>query len=185
MTRPKRALPDPLELAKLAILLRQNLNTLPADAIKGAMELWIEAVILCGECAGLSFEELTAKFRNKRQLAIERGKKADQARWQDALELDPAKQSDPARDYLGEHGLCLKTAEKVLDHVCTAWNARRPDLIPDSFDILAHCKRSLNGKTIYLIPRFLLGLAVTISKNNRKRSRQKSRTKSSRRKPVK
>jgi len=176
-----------MELARLAILLRQNPNILPAAAVKGAMGLWIEAVILCGECAGLSFEELTAKFRNSRQLAIERGKKANQARWHDTLELDPAKQSDPARDYLGEHGLCLKRVDKVLEHVRKAWSERQhPLTMPQYREADAVIGRKVsNGKTIYLIPRFLLEAAVTISKNNRKRSRQKSRAKSSRQKPVK
>lgn len=175
MTKSKRALPTPMELAKLAILLPRNQNTLPADQVRIAMELYVEALLLCQECASLSFEELVMKFRNKRQVAIERGAKAREAQWRDALELNPEKESDPAREYLSKHGLCFKTARTVLSHVRTAWSMRRPDMIPDSFDILAHCKRLSSDGAIYLIPRFLLNGVVAVQRDRREKIQSRSR----------
>lgn len=187
MTKSKRFRLDPtaMELAKLAISLCPNLNARAADQVRKAFEFYVEAMIFCRECAPLSLEELVGKFRNQDQVAIERWAKAREALWKDTLELNPEKESDPARDYLGECDLRLKTVPAVLDNVRKAWRARRPDLIPDSFDIVAHCKKSLNGKAFYLIPRFLLSGAVTISKINRKRSMRKWRARSSPKKSVK
>jgi hypothetical protein len=171
-----------MELAKLAALVPRF--SMPADQVRMAMELYVEALILCEECASLSFEELVTKFRNQQLVAIERDAEEKEALWKDTLELNPGKESDQVREYLSDCGLSFKTARTALNHLRMAWSTRRPDLIPVS-NILAHCKRSSDDGAIYSIPRFLLDHAVMTSKNKRKRSRQRSRIKSSPRKVVK
>jgi hypothetical protein len=170
-----------MELAKLAALISDA--STPADRVRRAMELYVEALLFCEELASLSLEELT-KFRDQRLVAMERDAEEKEALWNDTLELNPEKESDPVREYLFDRGLSFKTARTALNHLCTAWRARRPDLIPVS-NILAHCKRSSGDGAIYLIPKFLLDHAVMTSQSKRKRSRQKSRTKSGRKKIVK
>jgi hypothetical protein len=185
MTRAKGSLPDPIELARLAILLGHNRNALPIDQVRVAFELYIEAVLFCRENAALSFEELVTKFRDGRQVAFEQDQKAQATLWGDTLELDPEKESDSARDYLDERHLHLKTAAAVIEHVRKAQAARPWNMMWGRSDVVEHCATSRNGKTIYLIPRFLLNWILEIHRRNRKGSTRKWRTKSSRRKAVK
>jgi hypothetical protein len=180
MTRPKRALPTPMELAKLAALLPRS--STPADQVLTALELWIETTILYQECASLSFEQLVAKYRNKQQAAIERS----QAWWGDVLELNPEKHSDQVRDYLAKRGVHFKTADKVLEHVRAVWSAI-PMLTPQHWSFNAMINR--NSTAPYLIPRFLLDAVVAASRRKRRKSKRtsqaKSRAKSRPRKVVK
>lgn len=167
-----------MELAKLAALLPQNANASPARTLEVAMEFYVEAVILCRQNADMSLDDLTAKFRSRKrlqELRTDRIKEADQARWRDTLELDPEKDTDQARAYLAEQGLSIKTGRTVLDHIREAWNARPADMISGSFDVLANCRRSLDGKTVYWIPRFLLEAVARMKKSHRKKIKQKSR----------
>jgi hypothetical protein len=187
MSKPKRFQLDPaaVELAKIAAALLPHSSPRSVELIRKARELYIEALISCRECATLSPEELVSKFRNRDQAAVERWGKARAALWKDSLELNPEKESDPARDHLAEHNLHLKTPGKVLEHTRAAWDARPPDMMPSSFDIVEHCKRSVDGKEVYFIPRFLLDWAVRISEHNRRKAVQKSRARSRQQKTVK
>jgi hypothetical protein len=146
------------------------------------MEFFVEAHLLCHECAGMSAEDLIAKFRSKKQPwefhnerikeEVERTQGAIRAQWQDTLELDPGKSTDPARAYLTEQGLHLKKAGAVLNNVREAWETRPADLILGSADaLIAHCRSFSDGETIYKIPRFLLRAAADRANQRRKQTK--------------
>jgi len=175
VTRPKRALPDPLELAKLAALVPRC--STPASQVRTALELYIEAMILCRRYASLSLEELIGAFRNKHQVAIERIEKKNLAWWKDVLELNQNKESDPARDYLVQRGLRLKTPDKVLEHARAAWNAQNNPFLWPNYVI--------GTKFPYLIPRGLLDAVIAASKSAQKKSRRESQMKWRQKKVVK
>jgi hypothetical protein len=178
----KSPLPEPIELAKLAAILRRDPNSKPASALKVAMEFYLEAVILCRECASMSFEDLIAKFGSEKrllELTAERIKKVVRPRWEDALELDPAKHTDPVRDFLAKYGLLLKAPSAVLNHIRDVWNARPKDAIASKYTgsadaLITHCKTVSDGKTIYKIPKFLLEAAADHANQRRKETKRKS-----------
>lgn len=171
----KSPLPEPIELAKLAAILREGPTSKPASDLKVAMEFYLEAVILCRECASMSFEDLIAKFGSEKrllELTGERIKKMVKPRWQDTLELDPEKHTDPARDFLAKHGLHLKRTQAVLDHICKSWDARPKGTLTAAYRqsadaFIAQCKTDVNGRAIYKIPRFLLENAADHAKQYR------------------
>jgi hypothetical protein len=169
VTKPKWRQPTPMELAQLAIQLRQS-KSIPVYNVRLAREYYIEALICCRESASLSLEEYITNHRNAQQVALEETIKAEELRLQDTLELDPQKQSDAARDYLGEHGLHLKTADKVLEHVRNG--SKWADTVIG--------KEISKGEPIYSVPRFLLEAAIARHEHKRKRSREKSRAKEKR-----
>jgi hypothetical protein len=146
VTRPKRALPDPLELAKLAALVPRC--STPASQVRTALEL-----------------------------SIERIEKKNLAWWKDVLELNQNKESDPARDYLAQRGLRLKTPDKVLEHARAAWNAQNNPFLWPNYVI--------GTKFPYLIPRGLLDAVIAASKSAQKKSRRESQMKWRQKKAVK
>jgi hypothetical protein len=177
VSKPKHALPDALELAKLAALIPRSEIQSQADRVRIAAEIYVEAVILREECASFSLEELIARYRNKRQAAIARF----EARWQDRLELDPAKESDPVRDYLAARGLPLKTARKTLEHVRAVWK-QIPAGRPPYWEFDAEIRKNSGP---YFIPRWLLDEVVGSNKSKQRRAVQKSKARPRRRKAVK
>jgi hypothetical protein len=56
----KIPLPEPIELAKLAAILRPEFEA--AAGLKVAMQFYVEAVLFCRESASMSFEDLIARF---------------------------------------------------------------------------------------------------------------------------
>jgi hypothetical protein len=174
---PRFPLPKPIELAKLAAILRRDPYSKPASALKVAMEFYVEAVRFCGECASMSSEDLIAKFGSEERLLKltgERIKKVVQPRWEDTLELDPEKHTDPARDFLADRGVHLKTPRAVLTHIRDVWNARPKDTIAAKHTggadaVITRCKTVLDGKTIYKIPKFLFEAVVEHEKQHRRK----------------
>jgi hypothetical protein len=189
----KFSLPDPIELAKLAAILRRDSNSKPASALKVAMEFYVEAVIFCRECMSMGFEGVIAKFGSeKRWLAqiSEPLKKAAEADWADTLELDPQKYDDPARQFLAAHGLPLKKARSVLDNVRRYCDKPVPQGThslhsrPSADAVIARCERiTAQGKKTYAIPKYILNGIIYYAKERRMQSKRESWRK--RRKPPK
>jgi hypothetical protein len=168
----KFPLPKPIELAKLAGILGPNFQR-PAEALKVAMEWYFEAVLFARELPSTP-EELLIKFGSQeRQLEVILGpiKKDFKAMWADTLELDPKKDDDPARQYLAEHGLSLKTARSVLDNFRRCRNRPLPVYrkysIPSADGIIARFERVTNGQKTYAIPKFVLDDIICYHKDGR------------------
>jgi hypothetical protein len=155
-------LPKPAELAKLAALLRPTSQ--PSEALKAAMEFYVEAVLFCREWPSLSLEDAITQFgSDERRMALmsEPIAKAVRAREEDTLELDPQKNTDAARDFLAQCGLRLKTPRAVLANIREAVNARPKKCWTAEFrehpDVLINgYKKKLNGRAIYSLPKYLL-----------------------------
>jgi hypothetical protein len=97
--------PEPIELAKLAAILRPDFQ--PKAALKTAMQFYVEAVLFSRELPS-TLEELLNQFGSEeRQREIIWGplKKVIKAQWADTLELDPKKDDAPTRHYLAQSGL--------------------------------------------------------------------------------
>jgi hypothetical protein len=176
----KFPLPDPIELAKLAAILRPEFQ--PAGALEVAMQFYVEAVFFCQESSAMSFEDLIARFGSeKRHLALmaEPLKKVIGVQWADNLELDPGKDDDPARQFLAEQGLHLKRAQSVLDNFRRYYNSLpkdtwKPDQRPNVEVVIARCERVSDGKKTYAIPRFMLESIVEHGKWRRRASKRKT-----------
>jgi hypothetical protein len=175
----KFPLPQPIELATLAAILRTGPNSKPAGALKVAMEFYLEAVILCRECVSMSIEDLISKFGIEKrlfELTAERIKKAVQTQREDTLVLDPdpKEYTDPARKFLAERGLNRKTARGVLNNIRRMWDARPQGMLTAAYRVsadalIAQCKTVLNGKAIYKIPRFVLEFTADYANERRKK----------------
>ena len=176
----KFPLPKPIELAKLAAILRPEFQA--AGALKVAMEFYVEAVLFCRESSSMSFEDLITRFgSDKRHLALmaEPIKKVVEAQWADTLELDPKKDDDPVRQYLAAQGLPLKKAQSVLDNFRRYYNALpkntwMADRRPGVESVIARCKRVSDGRKIYALPRFMLESIVEHAKWRRRESKRKA-----------
>lgn len=173
-------LPAPMELAKLAAILRPQGS--PNAALKTAMEFYVEAVFFLRELLPSSFEELVIAFGSeKRWTALAYGpvKEAAAKQWADALELDPAQGNDAVRSFLAEKGLRLKTATSVINNVRRYWQSMPTDTFsakrrPSADSIIARCKRDKNGRTTYEIPKFLLEGVVRYAKQRRGETKRKA-----------
>ena len=117
---PKFPLPKPIELAKLAAILRPESQ--PTAAIKVAVQFYIEAVQFCKGSSTKTWEELEFGSEKRWLEHVEQIEKAVEERWKDTLELDPDKPTDPARQFLAKRGLDLKTLS-VLNHIRKWWKA--------------------------------------------------------------
>jgi hypothetical protein len=176
----KIPLPEPIELAKLAAILRPEFEA--AAGLKVAMQFYVEAVLFCRESASMSFEDLIARFgSDKRHLALmaEPLKKVVEAQWADALQLDPKKDDDPVRQYLDEQGLHLKRAQSVLDNFRRYYNSLPKDTWmanqrPNVESVIARCERVSNGEKTYAIPKFMLESLVEHAKWRRRESKRKA-----------
>lgn len=189
----KSPLPDPMELAKLAAILRRSPDSKPTAALKVAMEFYVEAVLFSRELSSMSFEDIVAEFGSeKRWLAQIRQplEKAAETDWADTLELDPQKDDDPARQFLAAHGLPLKKARSVLDNVrryCDKPVPRGTHSLhsrPSADAVIARCERiTAEGKKTYAIPKYILDGIIYYAKERRMQSKRESWRK--RRKPPK
>jgi len=128
----KFSLPEPIELAKLAAILTRGWEANPdrevEAALKRALNFYIEAVFLHRELSGKSLDDLIGQGFGieKRWLArvAEPLERIRRENWADTLELDPQKPSDPAREFLADRGVHLKTGRAVRDIIRNAWDAR-------------------------------------------------------------
>jgi hypothetical protein len=173
-------LPEPMELAKLAAILQPDSASTTA-ALEKAMEFYVEAVLFSRELPS-TLEELVTQFGSEERwlaLAAEPFKKRRRELWADFLELDPEKDTDAVRDFLSKRGLQLKTKTGVLDNIRDAWNARPKNTLSAGFRqsadaIVAQCKKTSNGRTIYNIPRFLLEDTAEYAKRRSRARKRKS-----------
>jgi hypothetical protein len=173
----KSPLPEPIELAKLAAILRRDPDSKPASALKVAMEFYLEAVILCRECAAMNFEDLITKFGSEPRwikLCAAPAEDENQAIWKDTLELDPAKDTDAVRKFLAKCGLDLKTPGAVLNNIRKAWDARPQSWLrvgprKSADALIAQCKTVSDGRTIHNIPRSLLEFTADYANERRKK----------------
>jgi hypothetical protein len=161
-------LPQPMELAKLAAILRPGSKA--NEALKTAMEFYVEAVLFSSELPS-SFEELVTKFGNDKrwgELIRKPFQVAVAKQWEDTLELDPEKNDDPARQYLAEQGLPLKKAQSVLHNVSRCYNAG------SYAEIIARSECISNGKKTYAIARSVLESIARHAKRRKNESKRKS-----------
>ena len=173
MKKPNLSNPDPIELAKLAAILCPNAE--PEVAMKRAMEFYIEATLFV---SGLpkSFDALMAYAgeKRKREHYIMAPLRSElEKAMADTLELDPAKDNDPAcdpaRQYLAERGLkYLKKARTVLDNFRRCYN-----FLPKGA-IIKTWKRVKDGRIIYDIPRCYLDMLANQTKSRRAEQKKRS-----------
>ena len=164
---PKFPLPKPIELAKLAAILRPKSK--PESALKVAMELYVEAVFFYRECTSKSSEDLIAEFASQPRwlpLGHEQMERRDQSLLEDTLELNPTKHTDSAREFLSERGLPLKTPRAVLNNIDKA--------IGETAGVIAQHKTVLNRKETYNIPKFMLEHVLDYAKRHRRETKLKS-----------
>jgi hypothetical protein len=145
------------------------------------MKFYVEALLFSKESSSKSFEDWITEFGSDERwsrLWAEPYKKWRRSFWDDTLELDKTKDTDPARQFLDERGLHLKTERGVLDIVRRSWKARPKNTLTAPFResadaIVARCETTSNGKTIYKIPRFLLEDAADYAERRRRESKRK------------
>jgi hypothetical protein len=170
----KSPLPDPIELAKLAAILRRSHDSKPTSALKVAMEFYVEAVLFSCELSSMSFEDIVAKFGSEKRWPAQISEpleKAAEADWADTLELDPQKDDDPARQFLVAHGLPLKKARSVLDYVRLYCDKPVPQGThslfsrPSADAVIVRCERiTAEGKKAYAIPKYILNGIIYYAK---------------------
>jgi hypothetical protein len=95
------------------------------------------------------------------KFSAEAFKKAQGELWADTLELRPNEDNDPARQFLEQQGLPLKTARGVLNVIRQCWDTPSGGKIQlanplSGQAIIARCKGVRDGTIIYNIPRFVL-----------------------------
>ena len=202
-------LPAPMELAKLAAILRPDFPR-AADALAVAMKWYFEAVLFCRELSS-DYDELFEKFAgHERQGARTYGPvqpKRD-AKWDDTLLLDRSQPDDPVRSYLRRNGIRhFSRAESLLKkikEICqciveTKARLSRSQTVPDELghsviadelgrfmtadELLRKCKKLENGKIA--IPKVMLNTIVRFEKDRRKQQKYRSRQKQSERPPQK
>jgi len=179
-------LPEPIELAKLAAILRPGAE--PKAALITAMRFYVEAVFFMRELPS-TLGELVTQFGSEerwKEIAFEPVKKAIGARLADTLELDRTKQphEDEALSYLAQHGLPLKTARAALNNIRRYLDARPTEtergkvmtapLRESPASVIAKCERVKNGRKVYDIPKFLLEGAVDSAKSRRSENKRKA-----------
>ena len=111
--------PEPIELAKLAAILRPDFK--PKAALKPAMEFYVEAVLFSRELPS-TLEEIVTQFGSEERwkaLLAAPVKEALKKDWSDTLELDPnpKKNEDEARQFLEQRGFPMKKARSVLENI--------------------------------------------------------------------
>jgi hypothetical protein len=195
--QPKKAqtdlpLPEPMELAKLAAILRPEYK--PNAALKTAMEFYVEALLFFREHSTKTFEELFTEFGSEETQRAQRVGKLEQELKtirEDALELDPTKDDDVVRQFLAERGVRLKTARAVLDNLRRYWkeplskDAFQPFGRPSVESVIASCERVRDGKKFYELPKSLLESVANYAKRRRNESKQRSwHTRKSRERPT-
>ena len=189
----KFALPDPIELAKLAAILRPSSGA--KAALEAAMQFYVEAVLLCGELPS-TLEELVVRFgsderREEVQIQALRAirdsddklvppvKKLLPEKWKETIELQltPAVHEDAARQYLSEQGWDggLKNPGTVLTNIRRYWRNLPKygigDLLDSADQFVAKQIRIQNGRKICDLPRLLLENMVELRKRTRRGSK--------------
>jgi hypothetical protein len=194
-------LPEPMELAKLAAILRPDFSR-AADALAVVIEWYFEAVLFCRELPSDS-DELFGKFAShERQDARTYAPfqaKQDRA-WNETLLLDPSQSNDAVRSYLQRNGVrhfsraesVLKKVQGISQYIMEA-KARpsRSHSIPDELahsvitdelgrfmtadELLRKCKELENGKIA--IPIVMLDTIVRFEKDRRQQQKYRSRQK--------
>jgi hypothetical protein len=176
----KFPLPEPIELAKLAAILRPDVK--PKAALKTAMEFYVEALLFSRELPS-AFQEVVMQFGSEertREITWGPLKKVIDAQWADTLELDPKKDDDPVREYLAKQGLRLKKAQTVLDNFRRYYNAPLPKGAyraysrPSAESVIARCERVTAGRKTYAIPKFVLDHIMQYVVRHRREAKRKS-----------
>jgi len=189
-------LPKPMELARLAAILRPTDK--PPAALKIAMQFYVEAVLFSNKHSSKTFEELFAEFASDETQSAQRVRTLEQelkSISEDTLELDPRKDghtdNDAVRKFLAERGLFLKTARAVLNNLRRYWNQPLPKDVfraherPSAERVIAECERVCDGKKTYEISKSLLKSVGGYAKRRRDEAKRKSwHTRKSREKPA-
>jgi hypothetical protein len=177
---PKFPLPKPMELAKLAAILRPDFK--PKAALEVAMEFYVEALLFSRELPS-AFQEVVLQFRSEertREITYGPLKKLFEASWADTLELDPKKDDDPARQYLARQGVCLKKAQSVLDKFRDYYDAPLPKDTyraysrPSANSMIARCERVTEGRKTYAMPKFMLDNIIRYAMQRRREDKRRS-----------
>lgn len=156
----KFPLPEAIELAKLAAILKPGLA--PAGAMKAAMQFYVEAVLFLRDLPA-SLDELVKQFgsRERKRAPI----RHDIARYfANTLELDPQADDDEVRRYFSKHGLIWKQPRTVLKNI--RLHAREAE------SLLAQSKREKDGRTIYAFLRHTLEVVAQCAKQSRSDSKR-------------
>jgi len=169
--------PDPIELAKLAAMLRPDDS--PKIAMQKAMEFYLEAVLFAEELPD-NFDDLLTWYgsRERKNDRWQREiKEAHREDWEgNALKLEPKKDWDEVRSYLAEcaekEGLKAKEWFQSGNQVLAAireYQNKRPKktltapLAPSGDQLIERFRRKeSDGTTFYLIPRFKLRRVVRL-----------------------
>jgi hypothetical protein len=163
----KLGFPQPMELAKLAAILRPESR--PKTALETAMQFYVEAVLFCREHSSKIFEELFGEFASDETKRARTTRELEQKLKvirEDTLELDLQKrgaEADDARKFLAERGWSPKTARAVLDNFRRyskqplPKGALRPFDRPSAERVIAQCERvSDDGKKTYHFSKSIL-----------------------------
>ncbi|HSS15381.1 MAG TPA: hypothetical protein VLQ29_00180 [Candidatus Dormibacteraeota bacterium] len=195
------ALPEPIELAFLAAILTPGLkpgrvayeNREIKAALRRAMQFYLEATFFYQELSEKSLDELITELgcwpRVEEWLMERRKPKATLT-----LEHDPLKEwnEDPARRYLGKHGLRFKRPKALLNHMrlkspglFKGWRASLTTMsLADFFctaeTFLAAFRRTLNGRDVYDLPIPVLDQIVQLRREQKRRKVAKGLRKKSR-----
>ena len=181
--QPKSLLPPPMELAKLAAMLRPSAKA--GEALKAAMELYLEAVLFVDRLpAGNA--ELLEMFESYDRRNAQRLKKIgemfeaiEKGRLTDSLELNMAANDDPVRQYLAAKGLVLKNSRAVVENIDNWYE----DLVkaqaqvrgrPKDLNCIVNERKDGNGQRILAIPRSVLDDIATQAAERRKESKRKA-----------
>ena len=161
-------MPTPMELATLAATLRPDFN--PPDALKKAMELFLEATLFVRELPA-SEDAMVRLYGSEARRMAWRARPLEEVR-QKVLTLDPARASDEVCDFLAANGVNWTKARTVIDNI-RRYGKEAAKLFPFEIDIEAELKTFRQESGEYLIPRVLLQGIVDSEKERRKVSATK------------
>ena len=178
-------MPTPMELATLAATLRPDFK--PLDAIKTAMEFFLEAKLFVHELPASEDDLIRTYGSEARRMAL-RARPLEKIR-QEVLTLNPAsKASDEVRDFLAANGVNWKTSRAVIENILHYGN-EAAKLWPFQIDIETELENFRQESGELLIPRVILQGIVDSEKARRKVSATKGaetkRSKPAKAKPLK
>jgi hypothetical protein len=172
-------LPDPIELAKLAAMLRPDSS--PKVAMQKAMEFYVEAVLFAEELPD-NFDDLLTSYGSGERKDDRRRRESDEAIREDweknTLKLEPKEDFDEARTFLEEcakkEGIKAKawfqSANQVLAKIeayqderpkgkASAEYARSGSQLVETFQ-----RKESDGTIFFAIPKWLLKKLVIVQK---------------------
>ena len=162
-------LPAPMDLAKLAAILEPKAP--PEKAMRRAMEFLVEATYFLKDCPRSAREIIRCFGSVERYRALHFV--CDPALSKDTLELHESKgghDADPARKYLSEQGLELKTARAVINN-WRLWQPRNSKEGKEEIEMeIQSCQIA---KGIYAIPRGTLQAIASDNKRRRTPAKEK------------